>query len=85
LVDPASATPIAEDKLREAEQHLLEGFHGLEARRASLPRGELLRAAWRLVRFYSDRNNPEEAARWRAELDKLERELPEPPGPEAEV
>ena len=51
-----------------------------------IPAGRLgLRAAWRLVRFYSDRGKTEEVSPWKTVLEKLEREFPEPPSTEPEA
>jgi hypothetical protein len=63
---------MAQGKLDEAHSLLLDGYRGMKAREASIPAQGATRipeALERLVAFYEASNAPEEAARWRSELE----------------
>ena len=65
----------ASTRLADAEPLLLRGFDGLKKRAGSIPpnlRGpRLTAAAERLVRYYEATGKPDEAAKWKKELDAL--------------
>ena len=59
----------------ESESLLLSGFKGMNEREDQIPAAGkvgLAEAAKRLVDLYTTRNKPEEAARWKSELEELE-------------
>ena len=61
------------EKYAAAEPLLLQGYAGLKEREATIPsevKHYPLQALERLVRFYDDWGKPEEAAKWRKELEK---------------
>ncbi|MBL8803625.1 MAG: tetratricopeptide repeat protein [Planctomycetes bacterium] len=63
---------MAQGKLDEAHSPLLDGYRGMKAREASIPTQGATRipeALERLVAFYEANGAPEEAARWRGELE----------------
>jgi Tfp pilus assembly protein PilF len=68
-------------KYAEAEPLLKQGYDGLKQREAKIPpqwrRVRLTEALDRLVQLYDAWGKPDQAARWRAERDKL----PKPPEP----
>ncbi len=66
----------------DAEPDLLAGYRGLVERQATLPpaiRGKLPELADLLTHLYLRRENPAEAAKWRAERSKYPPELAPPP------
>ena len=69
-------TLLMQGRLEDAEKHLLEGWHGL--RHSSNPeiparvsRRVLFHAGQRLVRLYTDWNQPESVVHWKKETDAL--------------
>jgi tetratricopeptide (TPR) repeat protein len=67
-------------KYAEAEPLLLAGYEGMKQRAAQIPsraKVRLTEALDRLVQLYDAWGKPDQAARWRAERDKL----PKPPEP----
>jgi serine/threonine protein kinase/tetratricopeptide (TPR) repeat protein len=64
-----------QSKFAEAETHLLQGYEGMKSREARIPAPQreprLSEALDRLVRFYAAWEKPNEAARWRKELEDL--------------
>jgi serine/threonine protein kinase/Tfp pilus assembly protein PilF len=71
---------LAQKKHGAAEPLLLAAYEGLKERQDTIPvqwKGLLAEASERLVQLYDAWGKPEQAARWRAERDKL----PKPPEP----
>jgi tetratricopeptide (TPR) repeat protein len=71
---------LGQKKYAEAEPLLLAGYEGLKQRQAQIPtpnKKSLTEALDSLGQLYDAWGKPEEAARWRAELEKL----PKPPEP----
>jgi hypothetical protein len=65
---------LGQKKVAEAEPLLLKGYQGMKERERSIPpqgRDRLTEAVQRLVQFYEETGGKEEAAKWRAELQKL--------------
>jgi hypothetical protein len=63
---------LEQKKYAQAEPLLLAGYDGLKQRRAKIPLQQLFRltrAIQRLVRLYTAWGKPEEASRWRKELE----------------
>jgi tetratricopeptide (TPR) repeat protein/serine/threonine protein kinase len=74
------ATLLGQKQYAAAEPLLRAGYEGLNQRQAQIPayaKKYLAEALDRLVQLYDAWGKPDEAARWRAELDKL----PKPPEP----
>jgi serine/threonine protein kinase/lipopolysaccharide biosynthesis regulator YciM len=62
---------LGQEKYAEAEPLLIQGYEGLNAREAQIPRparGRVAEAGERLVRLYEAWGRPEKAAEWRAKL-----------------
>lgn len=65
---------LQQAKADEAEQHLLEGFAGIQARRKTMSaeqRGSLLKVCQALVDLYQSQGNDEQAERWKQTLASL--------------
>jgi hypothetical protein len=65
------ASLLAQEKYAEAEKHLIEGYQGLKQREDSIPkfdRRSITEALEQIVELYDDWGKPDEAARWRTEL-----------------
>jgi eukaryotic-like serine/threonine-protein kinase len=67
---------LATGRIQDAENYLLEGWNGLQqSRESQLPpkvqRRVLFRAAARIVRLYTTRNQPESVLQWSAEMESL--------------
>jgi len=63
---------LAQQKPKEAEPLLLQGYEGLKQREAAIPaatKARLTEALERLVQLAESTGRPEEAAKWRKELD----------------
>jgi hypothetical protein len=63
---------LGQEKYADAEPPLLAGYEGLQATKATIPAPGMLRlteALERLVQLYESLEKPEEAARWRSELE----------------
>jgi hypothetical protein len=62
-----------QQKYGEAEPLLVSGFDGMSQREDKIPalaRDRIIEAVQRLVDLYTAWNKPDEAAKWKAELDK---------------
>jgi tRNA A-37 threonylcarbamoyl transferase component Bud32 len=73
------AVLVGQKKYAEAEPLLREGYAGLKRREATMPAGNKVRlsdAVERLVQFYEATDKPDEAAKWRKELEA--RDAPPP-------
>jgi serine/threonine protein kinase/tetratricopeptide (TPR) repeat protein len=72
-VSALGAALLGQKKYPEAEPLLLKGYDGLRKYEARIPpsfrTARLTNAAARLVQFYEETDKPEEAARWRNELE----------------
>jgi serine/threonine protein kinase/Tfp pilus assembly protein PilF len=71
---------LGQQKYAEAERLLTQGYDGLKQRAAQIPpqaQSRLREALDRLVQLYDAWGKPDEAAKWRAEREKL----PKPPEP----
>jgi serine/threonine protein kinase/DNA-binding SARP family transcriptional activator len=67
---------LGQKKYAEAEPLLLAGLEGMLNRDAKIPppaKVRLTEALQRLVQLYEETNKPEEAAKWRAELEKRQK------------
>lgn len=63
---------VAQQRFEEAEPLLLEGFTGMSARqRSNSGKRRLREAAQYLVDLYEEWGKPSDAAKWRAEFEKL--------------
>jgi len=65
---------LGQEKYAEAEPLLLQGYEGLKQRAAQVPahhKRRLLEALERLVQLYDAWGKPEEAAKWRKELQAV--------------
>ena len=65
---------IGQKKYTEAETLLLAGYTGMKERESSIPpiaRIRLNDALERLVILYEALQNPDEAAKWKAQLDQI--------------
>jgi hypothetical protein len=63
---------LGQKKYAEAEPLLLAGYEGMEARQSTIPpqaNPRLTEALERLVQLYEALDKPDEAAKWRAELE----------------
>ncbi|MBK9386197.1 MAG: hypothetical protein IPN34_15400 [Planctomycetes bacterium] len=75
---------LGQKKLGEVEPLLLDGYRGMEERRASLgPKGarHISDALERLVQLYEALGNTREAARWRRELEEARAKSPQAESP----
>jgi tetratricopeptide (TPR) repeat protein len=66
------AALLGQQKYAEAEPHLVQGYEGLKQRADRIPVHEKTRltdALERLVQLYDSTGRPQEAARWRKELE----------------
>src|SRR5205085_3919931 len=76
---------LGQKKYAEAEPLLLAGYEGMKQREKTIPPPGQIRipeAIERLVQLYEATDNPDEAAKWRKELDsaRIERErMSKPP------
>jgi hypothetical protein len=64
---------LGQKKYADAELLLLKGYHGMKDRRDSIPpigMDRVLEAAQRLVQLYTATGKNDEAAKWRAELQR---------------
>ena len=62
---------LGQKKYAEAESLLVQGYEGMKQREANIPavyKVRLTEALEGLVQLFEARSNPNEAARWRAEL-----------------
>src|SRR5262245_44397854 len=72
---------VSQKKYAEAERFLLDGYRGMNERRARIPATEnrwLSEAADRLVEEYVALGKPDEAAKWRTERAKYHEHAPPP-------
>jgi eukaryotic-like serine/threonine-protein kinase len=63
---------LGQNKYAEAEPLLLAGYEGMKQREAAIPahgKVRLVEALERLVQFYEATNKPDDAAKWRKELE----------------
>jgi hypothetical protein len=75
------ATLLGQGKYADAEPLLLQGYRGLKGREKTIPpqdKGRVPQALGRLVQLYEAWGKPDEAARWRKDL-----EAARTPGPDA--
>jgi hypothetical protein len=64
---------LGQGRLAEAEPLIVQGYEGMKARQAKIPpqgKARLREAAERVVALYEASGQPEQAARWRARLDR---------------
>jgi serine/threonine protein kinase len=64
---------LGQKKYAEAEPHLLQGYEGMKQREATIlaaGKPRLTEALERLVQLYEETKRPDEAAKWREELEK---------------
>src|SRR5262249_9219459 len=67
------AALLGQKRYAEAEPHLLRGYEGMKRREDKIAAQDKVRltdALERLVQLYDAWNKPDEAARWRTELEK---------------
>src|SRR5262249_46375921 len=72
---------LGQERYADAEMLLRGGYEGMKQREASIPlqsRVRLREALQRLVRLYDAWGKPDEAARWRKELDAAKEKEPAP-------
>ncbi len=73
---------LGQHKLAQAAPLLLAGYNGLKERESRIPRELRFQvmsdALSRMIRLYEATGNPDEAAKWRRELDMLEAAAAEP-------
>lgn len=65
----------------DAEPLLVQGYKRMKQREAKIPKNAKVRlteAAERLVQFYDEWGKPDEAAKWRNELEALPKPAPLP-------
>jgi tetratricopeptide (TPR) repeat protein/predicted Ser/Thr protein kinase len=76
---------LGQKKTRDAEPLLLAGYGGLNQRAQQIPPAfrtvRLAEALERLVQLYEAKNKPDEAAKWRKELEALHADATMPPKP----
>jgi hypothetical protein len=76
---------LGQHKYAAAEPLLLAGYEGMKQRATQIPAAakfRLVEAAQRLVQLYEAWNRPEDAARWRKELQTLQNKgSPQSPAP----
>jgi hypothetical protein len=71
---------LEQQKYAEAEPLLIAGYEGMKQREATIPpqaKSQLPMALERLVRLYEAWGKPDEAAKWRQEVEALEAARPE--------
>ena len=74
---------LGQKKFAEAEPLILQGYEGLKAREAKIPapsKKRLTEAAERVVKLYEAWGKPDQATRWRRELES-EKADAKPPDP----
>jgi len=70
---------LGQEKWKEAEPMLLEGFQGMKEREDLMywnEKSSLEKAAKRLVTLYKGMNNEAEAAKWQQTVDELHKKYP---------
>ncbi len=75
-------TRVATTQYADAETLLVQGYEGLKQRAEQIPvegKIRLVEALERLVQFYEAAEKPDEAAKWRGELEATKQRLAEPP------
>jgi hypothetical protein len=63
---------LGQEQYADAEPLLVQGYEGMKSRESKIParsRGFLTNALERLVRLYDARGMPDDAAKWRKELE----------------
>jgi tetratricopeptide (TPR) repeat protein len=71
------AAQAGQKRYAEAEPLLLEGYLGMNERRASMPEFHIPRlgeCVLRLIKFYQDLGRTDEAAKWQGEFNRLDAE-----------
>jgi tetratricopeptide (TPR) repeat protein len=79
------AALLGQEKYAEAEPLLLRGYEGMKQREDKIPaqhRSRLTKALERLVQLYNAWNKPDEAAKWRRELETIKKQVEKPAKPE---
>ena len=69
------AAQAGQKRFTEAEPLLIDGYHGMKQRRASMPDFHLPRlgeSALRIIDFYTELQRPGKVAEWKAEFDGLD-------------
>jgi hypothetical protein len=76
-------TLLEEGKFGEAEPLLLSAFEGMERQQGKMPstiRPQMTDTIETLSKLYDATGKPEEAAKWRGDLEKQKREVQPGPG-----